>query len=117
MKFIIDNYIWFIIMGVVLLMIVIGYYAEKTEFGKKFLSKDDNIDSSSQGNIMPNNMSTDLNQGIYNLANSAVPDEKPAASQNLSIGVDKISQGGTENATTSTSTVTMDFTDDDVWKF
>ena len=35
MSFIAENYIWFIIAGFVLLMIIIGYYAEKTNFGKK----------------------------------------------------------------------------------
>lgn len=35
MTFIVDNYLWFIISGFVLLMITIGYYAEKTNFGKK----------------------------------------------------------------------------------
>ncbi len=32
--FVIENYIWFILGGVVILMTVIGYFAEKTEFGK-----------------------------------------------------------------------------------
>lgn len=34
MDFVINNYLWFIIGAVVLLMIIIGYFAEKTNFGK-----------------------------------------------------------------------------------
>lgn len=40
MDFIIDNYFWFIIAGFVLLMIVIGYYAEKSNFGKGKIKED-----------------------------------------------------------------------------
>lgn len=39
MDFVIDNYLWFIIGGIVLIMIIIGYFAEKTNFGKKPLTK------------------------------------------------------------------------------
>ena len=35
MNFITDNYVWFIIIGVVILMAVIGYIADKTDFGRK----------------------------------------------------------------------------------
>ena len=34
MDFVINNYLWFVIGAVVLLMIIIGYFAEKTNFGK-----------------------------------------------------------------------------------
>ena len=34
MQFVIDNYIWFIIGGVVILMAIIGYIADKTDFGR-----------------------------------------------------------------------------------
>lgn len=34
MDFIIDNYVWFIVGGVLLIMAVIGYFAEKTNFGR-----------------------------------------------------------------------------------
>lgn len=33
--FVIENYIWFIVGGLAVLMIIIGYFAEKTQFGKK----------------------------------------------------------------------------------
>lgn len=32
--FLIDNYIWFVVVLVVIIMTIIGYYAEKTNFGK-----------------------------------------------------------------------------------
>lgn len=35
MDFIVDNYFWFIIGGIVVLMIIIGFIAEKTDFGRK----------------------------------------------------------------------------------
>lgn len=35
MDFVIDNYLWFVVGAIVLLMIVIGYFAEKTNFGKE----------------------------------------------------------------------------------
>lgn len=35
MEFIVDNLVWFIAGGVVILMTIIGYFAEKTDFGKK----------------------------------------------------------------------------------
>ena len=37
--FVIENYIWFILGGIVILMILIGYFAEKTQFGKKKINK------------------------------------------------------------------------------
>lgn len=39
MDFIINNYLWFVIGGIALLMIIVGYFAEKTDFGKKPLSE------------------------------------------------------------------------------
>lgn len=35
MDFIVDNYLWFIVGGTVVLMIIIGFIAEKTDFGRK----------------------------------------------------------------------------------
>lgn len=38
MDFVIDNYLWFAIGGIVILMIITGFFAEKTNFGKKPLN-------------------------------------------------------------------------------
>ena len=35
MDFIVDNYFWFIVGGILILMIIIGYIAERTDFGRK----------------------------------------------------------------------------------
>ena len=35
MDFVVDNYLWFIAGGIVVLMIIIGFIAEKTDFGRK----------------------------------------------------------------------------------
>lgn len=39
MNFITDNYVWFIVGGIVLVMALIGYIAEKTDFGRKGKTK------------------------------------------------------------------------------
>ncbi len=39
MDFIYDNYVWFIVVGVILVMALIGYIAEKTDFGRKQFEK------------------------------------------------------------------------------
>ena len=39
MQFIVDNYIWFIAGGVVLLMAIIGFFADRTDFGRKEFQK------------------------------------------------------------------------------
>lgn len=44
MQFITDNYIWFLIGGIVLLMVIIGYIAEKTDFGHKDVGKKEKKD-------------------------------------------------------------------------
>ncbi len=53
MNIIVDNYIWFIISGAVMLLTTIGYYADKTNFGKKKLSE--STDSDSLSNMNNNN--------------------------------------------------------------
>lgn len=40
MDFIIDNYVWFIVAGVILIMTLIGYIADKTEFVENQKAKD-----------------------------------------------------------------------------
>lgn len=43
LDFVIENYIWFLVGGIVLLMILIGYFAEKTQFGKKKSKKQEKV--------------------------------------------------------------------------
>lgn len=40
MDFIVDNYVWFIVVGIIILMAVIGYIADKTDFGRKGKEED-----------------------------------------------------------------------------
>lgn len=43
LDFVIENYVWFLVGGIVLLMTLIGYFAEKTQFGKKKSKKQEKI--------------------------------------------------------------------------
>lgn len=40
MQFIMDNYIWFAVGGIVIIMAIIGYFADKTDFGRKTYEKE-----------------------------------------------------------------------------
>lgn len=40
MDFIVENYVWFIVIGIIILMAVIGYIADKTDFGRKGKEED-----------------------------------------------------------------------------
>lgn len=40
MDFIIENYVWFIVAFVVIVMAIIGYFADKTDFGRKIEKKE-----------------------------------------------------------------------------
>lgn len=35
MEFFVDNWLWFLVAGIIILMTIIGYIAEKTDFGRK----------------------------------------------------------------------------------
>ena len=39
MEFFVDNWLWFLVAGIVILMTIIGYIAEKTDFGRKDMPK------------------------------------------------------------------------------
>lgn len=41
MEFFVENWIWFLVIGIVLLMTLIGYLAEKTDFGREDVPKKD----------------------------------------------------------------------------
>lgn len=90
MEFIQDNYVWFIIGGVVILMTVIGYFAEKTNFS--FKKKDKNVknevdDLSKQVNSNQTNDESINQESIENVNNTQniIPDnlENPIISDNL----------------------------------
>ena len=62
MDFLLENYIWFIIGFIVILMIVIGYLAEKTQFGSKKVSK-------KEKNIQKKKEEEVINQAVLENAN------------------------------------------------
>lgn len=39
MEFFVENWLWFLVGGIVILMTIIGYIAEKTDFGRKDIQK------------------------------------------------------------------------------
>lgn len=145
MTFITDNYIWFIVAGFVLLMITIGYYAEKTNFGKRKLNekeveieKLDLIDSTSIPVVHPNveqalpnkeissNFSdvTPGNQEIENLESFDVPPIPdvpftPLMSSGVSqpISSKEVNESSKVESTSEGSIATSLQTDEDIWKF
>lgn len=44
MEFISDNLVWFIVGGIVILMTIIGFIAEKTDFGRKSFQKKEKVE-------------------------------------------------------------------------
>ncbi len=71
MNIIVDNYIWFIISGAVMLLTTIGYYADKTNFGKKKLSEATDSDSLSNMNSNSDEMPViPVNTPLANALNS-----------------------------------------------
>lgn len=75
MSVITDNYIWFIISGGVLLMITIGYYADKTGFGKKKIK--DAVENMNEDNNEENSIdiSNIPNVPINSIGNSHLVEE------------------------------------------
>lgn len=140
MSFIVDNYIWFIIAGFVLLMITIGYYAEKTNFGKK---QEDKVDfDNNDAPIIPNDNKRLLDVTSQSqitkeneVANNAVPEvivnnpfvdedvietstvlDNPVSQTELSDMPIQIPEMES-NLTTNSNVNSNDFPSEDVWKF
>lgn len=86
MNIIVDNYIWFIISGAVMLLTTIGYYADKTNFGKKKLSEATDSDSLSNMNnnndempVIPANtpIASTLNSQMQPISDDTSPINEP----------------------------------------
>lgn len=95
MNIIVDNYIWFIISGAVILLTTIGYYADKTNFGKKKLGEATVGDSLSNMNnnndempVIPANtpIASTLNSQIQPITDATSPINEPIP-DNLSSNV------------------------------
>ena len=79
MDFLIDNYLWFIIGGIVIIMIIIGYFAEKTNFGKKPLreknAKEENKEVVVETPAEEINISEIENKGINDILGQSTEEE------------------------------------------
>ena len=123
MSFITDNYIWFLIIGFVLLMIVIGYYAEKTKFGKRMLSEDD-LTEATDKLIQPDAMvsinalaQNNAEAEILDVSNDQMPITNSNVDQNLSVGIGELAIENSKTQESVSAPVATNFSDDDVWKF
>ena len=80
LQFIQENYVWFIVGGIVLIMVIIGYFAEKTDFGAKKIekkekkSKTDELNEEEISHIIEEN---GVNQGLSDLVseNAEIPND------------------------------------------
>lgn len=65
MRFLMDNYIWFLVAGVVGLMTVIGYIAEQTDFGRKEVKRNESKEKKVKKDVKKLEGSK-LNDVVYN---------------------------------------------------
>lgn len=91
MDFLIDNYLWFIIGGIVLIMIVIGYFAEKTDFGRKPFDGNNNDNE--------NNKQSEENINLAEIENKRINDVLGQTNKNVAEDelVEPISNESTED--------------------
>lgn len=81
MDFIIDNYLWFGILGVVLLMALIGFLAEKTNFIKADnTSKSEKKKKGKKADVSPQTPAEGNNQPAVNTVAPTTVDTPPVAS-------------------------------------
>lgn len=77
MEFVVDNYLWFLIGGIVLLMIIIGYFAEKTNFGKLPLNNKKKQTENNEEQIKPEETETkeEMKLDEIGIADALAPEE------------------------------------------
>lgn len=89
MQFIMDNYIWFAVGGIVLIMAIIGYIADKTDFGRKTEEKVKKEKKPKKEKVVeePTKVAA---QGINDLAQTMIEDkeEDNVSLENTEIEVD-----------------------------
>lgn len=73
MEFVVDNYLWFLIGGIVLLMIIIGYFAEKTNFGKLPLNNKKKQEEKTEEQATPEEPEIKLDE--IGIADALAPEE------------------------------------------
>ena len=66
MEFIVENYVWFIIGGITILMAVVGYIADITDFGRKALKDRATKEAANEKDVLQtpvvDNIVTDINE-------------------------------------------------------
>ncbi len=90
MEFVVENYLWFLIGAIVLLMIIIGYFAERTNFGKIPLNNKKRQEEAIDENTEVQNMKEDkseTNEEIkldqIGIADALAPEENLAVSEGI----------------------------------
>lgn len=92
MGFIVQNYVWFIVGGVVVLMAVIGYIAEKTDYvTKKFGEKESKNEEGSTPNSVPAQNETSNVADVSQIDNTLT--EKPQTMSNNEYNYDNLNIG------------------------
>lgn len=86
MDFIIENYVWFIVAFVVIVMAIIGYFADKTDFGRKIEKKE-----KKQNNKKNEKIKVEA-KGINELTQNIVENNKDAVSTNQDENIVNIDQ-------------------------
>lgn len=86
MDFIIENYVWFIVAFVVIVMAIIGYFADKTDFGRKIEKKE-----KKQNNKKNEKIKVEA-KGINELTQNIAESNKDVASTNQDENVVNIDQ-------------------------
>lgn len=94
MDFIIENYVWFIVVFVIIVMAIIGYFADKTDFGRKIEKKE-----KKQNNTKEEKQKKQKNEkikveakGINELTQNIAENNKDAVSTNQDENVVNIDQ-------------------------
>lgn len=94
MDFIIENYVWFIVVFVIIVMAIIGYFADKTDFGRKNEKKE-----KKQNNTKEEKQKKQKNEkikveakGINELTQNIAENNKDAVSTNQDENIVNIDQ-------------------------
>ncbi len=112
MDFIMDNYIWFILGGIIIIMAIIGYIADKTNFGRDKIEQAPKIKKEKvKKNNQPEKIEIE-DKGIGDLTQSLSETNKDEENQ-VNVSEDLYAPLGEEPTTVEDS---MDFVDQDLYK-
>lgn len=124
-----DNYLWFIIAGVVLLLITIGYYAEKTGFGKFKLSDNKTDQDLNNNELDINKLEQVPIMETIDVEEPLIIEEpiisEPTVSTSLQVPINEITlnndnsvpEVGADLSKNEGQNVVTDVNNEDVWKF